>query len=85
MPIGERALAWLEKYLIEVRPLIVAKAHEGYVFLTSAGHPVAPNHLSWLVRRCVMAADFGKSGACHIFRHYLPFLTMSSDIGQRLA
>src|SRR6516225_8356205 len=46
VPIGERALAWLDNYLVEVRPLIAREPDEGYVFLTSTGQPCAPNYLS---------------------------------------
>lgn len=55
VPIGERALAWLERYLVEVRPSIVGKPDEGYVFLSSNGKQFAANYLSWLVRRYVRA------------------------------
>jgi len=55
VPIGERALAWLERYLVEVRPLIVGETDEGYVFLSSTGRQFAPNYLSWLVRRYLRA------------------------------
>lgn len=34
VPIGERALAWLERYLLEVRPAIAVEPDEGHVFLS---------------------------------------------------
>jgi integrase/recombinase XerD len=83
VPIGERALAWLEKYLIEVRPLIVGEPDEGYLFLTSTGQPFAPNYLSWLARRYVKAANVGKSGACHIFRHTMATLMLEGGADVR--
>jgi len=78
VPIGERALAWLDMYLNTLRPEIVRQPDNGIVFLTSNGAPFTPNHLSWLARQYVKSAGIGKGGACHIFRHYLSFLTMSS-------
>src|SRR6266540_2838988 len=46
VPIGERAIAWLEKYLDEARPEFVAEPDEGTVFLTRRGRPFHPNNLS---------------------------------------
>ena len=84
VPVGERALFWLGKYLSDVRPTIVGPCDASILFLTINGASFTPNHLSWLARFYVKAADLGKMGACHIFRHYLPFLTMSSDTDSNL-
>lgn len=69
VPIGERALVWLDQYLTRVRPTVVAEPDKGIVFLTSTGASFTPNHLSWLVRKYISAANIAKSGACHVFRH----------------
>ena len=37
VPIGERALAWIEKYLAEVRPELVVEPDEATLFLTHLG------------------------------------------------
>jgi integrase/recombinase XerD len=69
VPIGERAVAWLEKYLDEARPELVAEPDDGVVFLTSTGRPFHPNHCSRLIRDYVAAAGIQKRGACHLLRH----------------
>jgi len=76
VPIGERALCWLEKYLTEVRPDIVRHLDDSIIFLTDIGGPFTPNHLSWLARHYVRAAKVGKNGACHIFRHTMATLML---------
>jgi integrase/recombinase XerD len=76
VPIGERALAWLDIYLNVVRPEIVREPDSGIVFLTSNGAPFTPNYLSWLARQYVKAAEIGKGGACHIFRHTMATLML---------
>jgi integrase/recombinase XerD len=76
VPIGERALSWLEKYLTEVRPDLVKHPDDSIIFLTGIGGPFTPNHLSWLGRRYVRAAKVGKNGACHIFRHTMATLML---------
>ena len=69
VPIGERALVWLDQYFSRVRPIFAKEADSGFIFLTSTGAQFAPNHLSWLVRRYILGANITKNGACHIFRH----------------
>ena len=42
IPIGERALAWIEKYIREARPELQTSSEDGTVFLTDAGDSVPP-------------------------------------------
>ncbi len=76
VPVGERALFWLGRYLTEVRPTVVRHGDESIVFLTGAGSAFTPNHLSWLTRTYVRSAETGKTGACHIFRHTMATLML---------
>jgi integrase/recombinase XerD len=76
VPIGERALAWLDMYLNTLRPEIVRQPDNGVIFLNSNGAPFTPNHLSWLARQYVKSAGIGKAGACHIFRHTMATLML---------
>jgi len=69
VPIGERAIAWLEKYLDEARPEFVVEPDQGTVFLTRTGRPFHPNHLSRVARDYLVAAGIAKRGACHLLRH----------------
>jgi integrase/recombinase XerD len=69
VPIGEQAIAWLERYLNEVRPEFVVEPDEGTVFLTRRGRPFHPNNLSRLTRDYLVAAGVAKRGACHLLRH----------------
>ena len=76
IPIGERALFWLDKYLREVRPQLLVPPDEGTLFLTYAGVGFHPDYLAQEVKRYVLAADVGKTGACHIFRHTMATLML---------
>lgn len=69
VPIGERALAWIEKYLQEVRPLLLVDPSEQTVFLTWMGGPFNGNAMTTLVAEYVTAAGIGKLGSCHLWRH----------------
>ena len=76
IPIGERALAWVNKYLHEVRPQLAFEPDDGFLFLTGTGEPFQPDPLTQVVRRYVEAANLGKIGACHIFRHTMATLML---------
>jgi integrase/recombinase XerD len=69
VPVGERAAAWIDKYLYEARPQLVAGLDEGALFLMSTGEAFTANRLTQLVRNYVRAAELGKTGSCHLFRH----------------
>ena len=81
IPIGERALGWIDRYQNEVRPeLVVGRdpATLATLFLTHTGEPFTPNRLTQLVRGYVQAADLGKSGSCHLFRHTMATLMLEN-------
>ena len=69
VPVGERALSWLDKYLDEVRPLLVVSRRESSFFLSAYGEAIAPDYLSRLVINYIKKSEVGKSGGCHLFRH----------------
>ena len=69
VPIGERAIAWPEKYVREGRPQLAIEPDDMTVFLTVQGEPFSRDHLTWTVKDRVDAAKLGKTGSCHLFRH----------------
>lgn len=76
VPVGQRCVSWIERYLSQVRPVFVCNKDEQTVFVTSHGKPFTPNHLSSLVREYVKASGIGKRGACHLFRHTMATLML---------
>ena len=50
VPIGERAIFWVDKYLSEVRPTLVLAPDDGTLFLTTMGEPFSPRRLTQLVK-----------------------------------
>lgn len=69
IPIGQRACAWVDKYLVQVRPEIVAGYDDQTLFLDDFGQPMSARYLGDLMRRHVEAAGITTPGACHVFRH----------------
>lgn len=69
IPIGARACAWVDKYLVEVRPEIVTGFDDQTLFLDDFGRPMDVRFLGDLMRRHVEAGGITTPGACHVFRH----------------
>ncbi len=76
IPIGERALAWVQKYQERARPDLVATRDDGTLFLSEWGEAFSPNALTRLVRIYVEKSGVGKKGACHLFRHTMATLML---------
>lgn len=76
IPIGERAMAWIDKYLSETRPLLVREPDDGTLFLTSTSQQYLPEGMSKLARKYVKESGIGKSGSCHLFRHTMATLML---------
>jgi integrase/recombinase XerD len=75
VPIGARALAWVEKYLYEIRPSYLDGEEHGGLFLAVHGEPMQAKQLSNIVRKAIQRADLERfrtvhpNAACHLFRH----------------
>lgn len=76
VPIGTRALAWLDGYLVEARPRLVVDPDPAWLFLTADGTVFSLDRLTQLARDYVTASGVGKSGACHLFRHTMATLML---------
>ena len=85
IPIGERALAWVDKYLQESRPqLLTAGGDDGTVFLTHMGEPFERGQLTALVRDYLIESNVGKMGGCHLFRHTVATLMLENGADVRV-
>ena len=69
IPLGSRACAWIDKYLVEVRPEIATAEDEQALFLDDFGQPMSARFIGDLMRRYVEHAGITTPGACHVFRH----------------
>lgn len=78
VPIGERALVWVDRYLTDVRTRFAVEPDDGWLFLSHDGQPLSPAYLTMFVGRYVAAADLGKTGSCHLFRHTMATLMLEA-------
>jgi len=75
VPIGERAVRWVEKYLADVRARFAREPDNGRLFITHMGDPMGLNTMSQMVQEHVRAAGI-PSGSCHLFRHTVATLML---------
>jgi integrase/recombinase XerD len=78
VPIGDRALAWIARYRDEVRPQWALAQDDGILFLTMQGEALSLNRLTQMVREYIEAAQIGKQGSCHLFRHTMATLMLEN-------
>ena len=83
LPVGQRALAWLQKYLADVRPGLVERTDSARLFVSCNGRPFGRNALSLLVRRYLDRAGITKPGSCHLLRHTAATLMMENGADLR--
>jgi len=83
IPIGERAVLWINKYLEEVRPEYAIEPDEDYLFLTQRGDYFTTTWMGALVRYYIQAAGLKKRGSCHLFRHTMATLMLENGAGLR--
>jgi integrase/recombinase XerD len=76
VPIGDRAVAWLQKYIREVRPQLAIEPDTGTLFLAHNGEDIGRDMMTMTVRSYVLKAKVGKAGACHLFRHTMATLML---------
>ena len=76
IPLGDRTALWVRKYLDESRPHLASEPDDKTVFVSNAGEPLSLDYLTEMVRGYVDAADVGKRGACHLFRHTMATLML---------
>jgi integrase/recombinase XerD len=76
IPIGARAVSWIEKYVEEVRPRLVREPDDGTLFLTRLQAPFSGQQMADMVRDTIRASGIEKEGSCHLFRHTMATLML---------
>lgn len=69
VPVGKRAMQWLERYLGCVRPQLLLSAAQPALFITSYGEAFNVEVLGRIIRRYVKQSGVPKKGGSHMLRH----------------
>jgi len=69
VPVGARALAWIERYVRDVRPRLSLDTRTATLFLSGYGEAFNPDVVSRMVSEWMKRAGFDRSGSCHLLRH----------------
>ncbi len=78
VPIGERALLWVDKYLNEVRPFHHLPSSPDNLFLDEAGKQLDPHRVGRAVKKYVKQANIDKIGSCHLFRNTMATVMLNN-------
>jgi integrase/recombinase XerD len=76
IPLGERALHWLRQYQEQAREILAWNSNDKTLFLSNEGKPLSPLWLSTVIAKRVDAAELGKRGGPHLFRHTMATLML---------
>ena len=78
VPIGERAVAWVDRYLVEARPEWVTSDDQTALFVGNHGERLTPAFLTFLVTKRVKESGVRQKGSCHLFRHSMATLMLEN-------
>lgn len=78
IPFGERAQAWIEKYLEESRPKLVIGEDTGEMFLSKNGTVISKTRFGEMIRECKQKIGIEIKGASHLFRHTMATLMLEA-------
>jgi len=69
VPLGEEAVAWVQKYLAEARPALLKKRSSDALFVTGRGAGMTRQAFWHLIKRYGASAIPGKALSPHVLRH----------------
>jgi len=84
VPIGEKALQWVIKYMEEVRPKYEVNPTDKTLFLYENGEAMYHSRMSSMVKRYMKKAGIQSDGSCHLFRHACATHLLEAGVDIRL-
>ena len=70
VPIGERALKWMQHYQQQVRPQLLVNPEVTALFVALDGLAgLTPNGITGVTKLYILGSGLSRWGSCHLFRH----------------
>lgn len=69
VPIGKTALKYLRNYLNEIRPKLIKKNNEPFLFLSHLGKKISRQSIWKLIKKCASRSGIKKKVGPHTLRH----------------
>jgi integrase/recombinase XerD len=69
VPLGEVALGWLREYLVQVRPVLMKRSVNSYVFVNRDGSLMSRQGFWKLIKKYCLSAGIAKIISPHTLRH----------------
>ncbi|HEX5513859.1 MAG TPA: site-specific tyrosine recombinase XerD [Gammaproteobacteria bacterium] len=69
VPVGEEALVWLERYLLQARPVLLGSRLSEHLFVTQLGEGMTRQAFWYRVKLYARQAGIGKALSPHTLRH----------------
>lgn len=69
LPVGGEACRWMERYLRDVRPLLLRDRSEPALFLSGYGERFNGQYVGNWLRKLLDECGVTTPGSCHLFRH----------------
>jgi integrase/recombinase XerD len=85
VPIGARALAWLERYLMDVRSQVCRDGNDLRLWLRPEdGRPLSDDALTARIKWYLRSAGLVRKGSCHLLRHAMASHLLENGCDVRL-
>ncbi|MBE7528008.1 site-specific tyrosine recombinase XerD [Nitrosomonas sp.] len=69
IPLGDEAMHWLDLYLEQSRPVLLAEKHGNVLFVTARGDAMTRQAFWYLIKRYALQASIMKTLSPHTLRH----------------